>query len=75
MAPPPARTDNDPDDQVDHEELGRPEVKARLLAVVQAWREDWRATREGTKVILIILAAVFLAWAAFVLWFSMTFEF
>jgi hypothetical protein len=71
MAPSPARTDHEPDGQVDHEELGRPQVKGRLLAVVQ----DWRATREGTKVILIILAAVFLAWAAFVLWFWMTFEF
>jgi len=75
MAPPPGRTDNDPDDQVDHKELGRPEVRARLFAVVQAWQEDWRATREGTKVILIVLAAVFLAWAAFALWFWMTFEF
>ena len=75
MAPSPATTDNDPDDQMHHEELGRPEVKARLLALVQAWQEDWQATREGTKVIVIILAAVFLGWASFVIWFSMTFEF
>jgi hypothetical protein len=50
-------------------------VKARLLAVAQAWREDWRATRQGTKVILIILAAVSVAWIVFAIWFWMTFEF
>ena len=57
---------------VGREQLRRPAVKARLLAVAQAWREDWRATREATKVIVIILAAVFVAWTVFALWF-MTF--
>jgi hypothetical protein len=50
-------------------------VKARLLAVAQAWREDWRSTREGTKVIVILLAAVFLAWTVFAIWIWMTFDF
>lgn len=75
MAAPAARTDNHPDDHLDDGQLRRPAVKVRLLAVVQAWREDWRATREGTKVVVIILVATFLAWAAFALWFSMTFDF
>ena len=60
---------------VGHEQLRRPGVKARLLAVAQAWREDWRATREGTKVIVIILAAVFIAWTVFAIWFWMAFDF
>lgn len=46
-----------------------------MVALVQAWREEWRATREGTKVIVFLLAAVCLAWAAFAVWFSLTFEF
>ena len=50
-------------------------MKARLLAVAQAWRDDWRATRGGTKVIVIILAAVVLAWTVFAVWFWMTFDF
>ncbi len=50
-------------------------MKGRLLAVVQAWREDWRATREGTKVVVMLLGAVFVGWAAFVIWFWMTWEF
>lgn len=50
-------------------------MKARLLAVAQAWREDWRATREGTKVIVIILAAVCIAWTVFAIWFWMAFDF
>ena len=50
-------------------------MKARLFAIAQAWREDWRATREGTKAIVIILAAVFLASTVFAIWFWMTFDF
>lgn len=50
-------------------------MKARLIAVAQAWREDWRATREGTKVIVIILAAVFIAWSGFAIWLWMAFDF
>ena len=50
-------------------------MKALLLAVAQAWREDWRATRDGAKVTLIILAAVFLAWTVFAIWFWTAFDF
>ena len=50
-------------------------MKALILAVAQAWREDWRTTREGTKVIVIILAAVFIAWTVFAIWFWMAFDF
>ncbi len=44
-------------------------MKARLLAVVRAWREDWRGTRESTKVLVVILTAMLLAWVGFVIWF------
>lgn len=37
---------------------------------MQAWREDWRAKSEGTKLMVVLLAAMFVAWAAFALWFS-----
>lgn len=50
-------------------------VRSRLLAVAQAWREDWRATREATKVILMILAALVLAFAGFAIWFWFSYEF
>jgi hypothetical protein len=50
-------------------------VRSWLAALVQAWREDWRATREATKVIVLLLAAMVLAWAAFALWFWIAFDF
>lgn len=50
-------------------------MRSWLAARVQAWREDWRATREATKVIVLLLAATLVAWAAFALWFSMTYDF
>ena len=53
---------------VGREQLRKPAVKARLLAVVRAWQEDWRATSETAKVVVVILTAMVLGWAAFVIW-------
>ena len=50
-------------------------MKARLLAIAEGWREDWRRTSEATKVVLIIIALLFLAWVAFATWFWSGFEF
>ncbi len=50
-------------------------MRASLLAVVRAWQEDWQATRESTKVIVVILTAMVLAWFGFVIWFWIGFEF
>lgn len=71
----PVRADNHPNDQRDHAQPRTPVVRSWLAALVQAWREDWRATREATKVIVVLLAAMFVAWAAFALWFSLAFDF
>ena len=45
-------------------------MRGRLLAIVEACREDWRLTRGGTKVVLILLPALVVAWLAFAIWFS-----
>lgn len=49
-------------------------MKARLLAIAEGRREDWRRTSEATKVVLIIVALLFLAWAAFAVWFWTGFQ-
>jgi hypothetical protein len=68
-----ARTDNL--SMTKSQQHRRPAVTARLVAVLQTWREHWRATREGTKVVVLLLGAACLAWACYALWFSMTFDF
>ena len=60
---------------VGREQLWKPTLKARLLAVVRAWRDDWRGTRESTKVIVVFLAAMVLTWFGFVIWFWIGFDF
>jgi hypothetical protein len=60
---------------VGHEPILKVTVKARMLAMVHAWRDDWRRTKEGTKVVLIIVAMLFLAWAAFAIWLWIGFRF
>ena len=50
-------------------------MNARLLAMAEGWREDWRLTDEATKVVLIIIALPFAAWVAFATWFWIAFEF
>jgi hypothetical protein len=49
-------------------------VKSWLVSLLRAWREDWRSMREVTKVIVLLLGLVFLAWGAYMLLFAMTFE-
>lgn len=71
----PVRADNHPDDQQNHARHRTPVMHSWLFALVDAWREDWRATGEATKVIVVLLAAMFVAWAAFALWFSIAFDF
>lgn len=62
-----ARTDNHLHDQGNSEQHRRPAVRARLVAVLQKWREDWRGTGEGTKVVVLLLGAACLAWACYAL--------
>ncbi len=50
-------------------------MRASLLAIVRAWQEDWRATSETTKVVVVVLAAMVLGWAGFVIWVWTGFEF
>ncbi len=50
-------------------------MKARLLAMAEGWREDWRRTSGATKVVLTIIALLFMAWAAFATWFWIGFDF
>ncbi len=50
-------------------------MRSRLLAIADAWREDWRAITEGSRVIVILLLALFLAFAGFAIWFSSSYEF
>ncbi len=55
--------------RVGDEQLRRSPVKARLLTMAEGWREDWRRTSEATKVVLIIIGLLFLAWVTFATWF------
>ncbi|MCA1705557.1 MAG: hypothetical protein LC808_20780 [Actinobacteria bacterium] len=50
-------------------------MKARLVAIAEGWRKDWQRTRETTKVLLILIAMLVLAWVAFATWFWIGFEF
>lgn len=50
-------------------------MRAHLLALAKGWRETWRATGEVTKVVVMLLVGLVLAWAAFAIWFALTFQF
>ena len=50
-------------------------MRARLLALVKGWRETWRAMGDATKVVVMLLVGLLIAWAAFALWFGLTFRF
>ncbi len=45
------------------------------LAILEPLRQDWRATTGVGKVIILIAAAVVVAWAIFTIWFWVGFQF
>lgn len=36
--------------------------------MAEGWRDDWRRTGAATKVVLVVIASLFVAWAAFATW-------